>query len=83
MWVSRNQGKTWTRTRRLTRGSARNHSYARTPVNAHPGFYALWADGDAKKPSESDLFYTDRAGTHAWRLPPAMTGEFVTPAVAW
>lgn len=29
-------------------------------MNAHPGFYALWADGDALKPSESSRYFTDR-----------------------
>jgi hypothetical protein len=83
MWTSRDQGKTWTRIKQLTRNSPRNHTYARRPVNAHPDFYALWADGDAKKPSESDLYFTDRSGTHVWRLPPVMKEEFEKPQVAW
>ena len=35
LWTSRDDGKTWTRTRRVTVGSPRNPTYARKPVNAH------------------------------------------------
>src|SRR5690606_151929 len=51
MWLSRDLGETWQRKKQLTANSERNHTYARRPVNAHPGFYALWADGDARQPS--------------------------------
>jgi hypothetical protein len=78
-WTSRDQGATWTRGRQLTRNSARNHTYARRPVNAHPDFYALWADGDALQPSESALYFTDRAGSAVWRLPTRMTGDGARP----
>ncbi len=54
---------------------------ARRPVNAHPGFYALWADGDALKPSESSLYFTDREGTHVWRLPRTMKRDFERPKI--
>jgi len=72
MWVSKDKGKSWEKTA-LTHGSAarasipirrdkRNHSYARKPVDAHPDFYAFWADGDAFKPSVSCLYFTSRDG---------------------
>ncbi len=79
MWVSRDQGASWRRMRTLTRNSPRNHTYARKPVNAHPQFYALWADGDTRRPSQSWLYFTDREGTAVWRLPPRMTDEFARP----
>jgi hypothetical protein len=79
MWLSRNQGKTWARVKQLTRNSPRNHTYARKPVNAHPDFYALWADGDAKKPSESFLYFTNKSGSRVWRLPAVMRDEFAKP----
>lgn len=79
MWLSRDRGKTWTRLRQLTANSPRNHTYARKPVNAHPDFYALWADGDAKKPSESFLYFTNQRGSRVWRLPAVMSGEFAKP----
>ena len=83
MWTSPDQGRTWTRAKPLTRGSARNHTYARQPVDAQPDFYALWADGDARKPSESALYFTDKAGSHVWRLPALMPEKFARPEAAW
>jgi len=79
MWTSRDQGKTWQKVRQLTRHSRFNHTYARRPVNAHPDFYALWADGDAKQPSDSSLYFTNRAGTQVWKLPSVMKEEFERP----
>jgi hypothetical protein len=79
MWTSRDQGKTWRKVAQLTRDAARNHTYARRPVDAHPDFYALWADGDAKKPSDSSLYFTDRNGSRVWRLPVEMAAEFEKP----
>lgn len=83
MWVSADQGLTWQRHKQLTRNSPRNHTYARRPVNAHPDFYALWADGHGRQPSESCLYFTNQKGDHVWRLPVQMEEEFATPEVAW
>jgi hypothetical protein len=74
---------TWQRHKQLTRNSPRNHTYARRPVNAHPDFYALWADGHGRQPSESCLYFTNQKGDHVWRLPVQMEEEFATPEVAW
>jgi len=79
MWLSRDQGHTWNKVRELTRNSGFNHTYARRPVNAHPDFYALWADGDTLKPSASNLYFTNREGTRVWRLPVDMKGESQRP----
>jgi len=79
MWTSRDQGASWTKAKTLTSGSPRNHNYVRRPLNAHPGFYAFWADGDSSKPSESCLYFTDKEGSAVWRLPPVMTAEFAEP----
>ncbi len=78
-WLGRDEGRTWVRLRPLTRNSRYNHTYARRPVNAHPDFYALWADGDTLKPSESSLYFCNRDGARVRRLPPAMTGELARP----
>lgn len=83
LWTSRDEGATWTRVRQLTRDSRFNHTYARRPVDAHPGFYALWADGHTLEPSESSLYFTDRDGTRVWRLPRQMDGEEAEPEVVW
>jgi hypothetical protein len=69
LWLSTDEGRTWRLAKQLTRDSRYNHTYPRRPLNAHPDFYALWADGDARSPSDSRLFFTDRDGTHVWMLP--------------
>ncbi len=78
MWTSLDEGATWTKVRQLTRNSPRNHTYVRRPLNAHPDFYALWADGHARQPSESYLYFCDRDG-NVRRLPREMDQEFVEP----
>ncbi len=78
MWTSRDQGASWERLAQLTVGSERNHNYARRPVNAHPDFYALWADGHGRKPSGSRLYFCDRAG-NVRVLPRAMEADFAEP----
>ena len=80
MWTSDDRGATWKKARQMTSGSERNHTYARRPVNAHPGFYALWADGHGRQPSASRLYFCDKAGT-VYLLPPEMRGEFDKPSV--
>lgn len=79
LWVSKDQGKTWNRQRQITHDSRRNHSYARRPLNAHPDFYAFWADGDPRKMSESHLYFTNRSGDQVWELPYSMDGELASP----
>lgn len=79
MWTSSDQGKTWKRVRRLTQNSPRNHSYVRRPVNAHPDFYAFWADGNALEPSKSLLYFTNKTGDAVWVLPENMTAPFARP----
>jgi hypothetical protein len=81
LWTSRDHGATWTKHKQLTRDSRFNHTYARRPVNAHPGFYALWADGNPLEASESRLYFTDREGNHVWQLPTEMNGDFSRPDV--
>ena len=83
MWTSLDQGTTWKRVKQLTHDSSRNHTYARRPLNAHPDFYALWADGNARQPSESCLYFTNQHGDHVWRLPPSMTADSAAPEQAW
>lgn len=82
IWLSRDQGVTWQKAKQLTEHSRFNHTYIRRPVNAHPEFYALWADGDTHQPSESRLYFTDRGGSHVWRLPAEMQGP-TRPEVVW
>ena len=62
MWTSRDEGATWKRVKSLTPNSTTMHTYARRPLNAHPDFYAIWADGNTRRPSESRLYFADRSG---------------------
>ena len=79
MWTSGDRGRTWRKLKQLTRGSRYNHTYAKQPVDAHPDFYALWADGNPLRPSKSCLYFTNRTGSHVWRLPTVMKGKFARP----
>lgn len=79
VWISRDAGATWRKQRDVTRGSPRNHNYVRRPVDAHPEFHAFWADGDPDRFSPSYLYFTNRAGDGARRLPYDMPGEFAKP----
>ena len=83
LWTSNDEGATWTRVKQLTHDSPRNHTYARRPLNAHPDFYALWADGDAFQPSVSSLYFTNKTGDHVWRLPSEMRDDTAKPEIAW
>lgn len=78
MWVSEDRGRTWRKARQLTLGSPYNHTYVRHPVQAHPDFYALWADGHGRKPSASRLYFSTREGD-VYRLPPNMEGASARP----
>ena len=81
MWTSRDEGQTWSKLKQLTHDSKHNHTYPRRPVDTQPQFYALWADGNPLERSESHLYFTDREGSHVWRLPALMKSEFATPEV--
>jgi len=72
VWTSLDQGRTWTKEHQVTRHSPYNHTYVRRPVNAHDDFYAFWADGHAREPSESRLYFCDKTGRKLFRLPTEM-----------
>lgn len=74
MWISRDEGKSWNLVKNLTQNSEYNHTYPRRPLNAHPGFYALWADGDGREPSPSRFYFSTRAG-EVYRLPFEIEGD--------
>lgn len=78
LWGSADQGAHWSKLRVLTANSRYNHTYARKPVNADPGFYALWADGSPLEPTPSSLYFCTREG-EVYRLPAVMTGETARP----
>jgi len=78
MWISKDQGKSWQKVRQLTKGSEYNHTFARCVVNANDDFYAFWADGHCRKPSDSRLYFCNKAGD-VYQLPVEMEGEFARP----
>lgn len=78
MWTSRDKGRTWKQERLLTRNSARNHTYARRPLHAHPDFYAFWADGHGRQPSESRLYFCNKKGD-VYQLPEHMSEDYARP----
>ena len=79
VWVSRDAGQTWGKERDVTRGSAMNQNYVRRPVNAHPDFYAYWADGNPDKLTPSHIYFTNKAGDRVWQLPYDMPEAFAKP----
>ena len=79
VWTSVDQGRTWSRECLVTKNSPFNHGYVRRPVNAHPEFYAFWADGHAREVSESRLYFCDKSGEKLFRLPPDMRGQTQQP----
>jgi hypothetical protein len=78
MWTTADLGMTWQKVKQFTKNSPYNHTYARRPLNAHPDFYAIWADGHARQPSQSCLYFCDKQG-NVRVLPREMTGDFATP----
>jgi hypothetical protein len=82
MWTSSDRGETWQK-KQITRESRYNHSYVRRPLDAHPEFYAFWADGNPLERSESRLYFTGRAGEKVWRMPYTMRDDVAAPEVAW
>jgi hypothetical protein len=79
VWRSEDGGESWEMVRQLTEDSEFNHTYVRRPVNAHPDFAGFWADGHAREPSMSRLYFCDIRGEGAWRLPQQMQGETAQP----
>lgn len=79
MWVSRDAGATWTKAKQLTLNSEYNHTYVRRPVNAHPGFYAFWADGHGRRPSESRLYFYSLEADAVYRLPVTVQEAMAKP----
>jgi hypothetical protein len=78
LWSFADRGNTWQMLRQITRDSPFNHTYARRPVDAHAGFFALWADGHGRMPSPSRLYFCNADGD-AFRLPEKMGQDWARP----
>lgn len=79
LWTSSDRGATWKMERQITRGSPRNHNYARRPLLARDPFFAFWADGNPDEFSESRLYFCDSTGSKVWQLPLEVPGETARP----
>ncbi|MEX0792954.1 MAG: BNR-4 repeat-containing protein [Pirellulaceae bacterium] len=79
--TSTDQGKTWKKIRDVTTASPRNHGYVRRPVDAHPDFYAFWADGNPDEMTTSKIYFTNQAGDKVLELPYEMEGDWAEPKV--
>ena len=80
MWESKDKGQSWSKVKQMTQNSDYNHSYARRPQNAHPDFYAFWADGHGRQASESRLYISDKEGK-VFQLPEKMEQEMGKPVL--
>jgi len=78
MWESKNHGTSWEKVKVLTGDSKYNQTYARRPVNVNTDFYAFWADGNGREPSESRLYFCDSKG-NVYQLPQKMDNDFEKP----
>ncbi len=81
LWISRDQGRTWTAPQALTQASRHNHSYARRPLHARDPFYVFWADGDPRHLSPSQLYFADSTGREVHPMPSTIaTDDIPVPA---
>jgi len=80
MWISGDMGRSWRKEGQLTVNSEFNHAYVRRPVNAHHGFYGLWADGHGRQLSKSRLYFTDIRG-RVYQLPEEMKSDREKPLI--
>ncbi|MEZ4772363.1 MAG: BNR-4 repeat-containing protein [Bacteroidia bacterium] len=77
-WISNDRGEHWRREHTLTQNSLYNHTYARRTIYAQPGFYAFWADGHGRQPSNSRFYFSDKAG-NVYQLPEKMETDTQKP----
>ncbi len=78
LWISRDQGHTWMKERQMTQSSSVNHCYPRRPINANPDFYSYWANGNGRKKSQANLFFSNQQGD-VFQLPRKMKNDWEKP----
>jgi hypothetical protein len=80
IWQSKDKGKTWSKTKALTKNSVLNHCYVRRPVNHRAPFCFFWATGNPEKFSISELYFGNFDGM-IWKLPYNMTQDRRIPSI--
>lgn len=68
LWELSNKSFNWKQQKTLTKSSEFNQAYPRKPINYHADFYAFWADGHARQPSASNLYFSNKQGD-VFKLP--------------
>lgn len=79
LWISTDQGLTWSKDRAVTENSPRNHDYIRKALNGTGRFVTFWGDGNPADFSESHLYFGNEEGTRFWELPYDMTTPTAKP----
>ena len=78
-WVSTDEGASWTRTRKVTEKSERNHGYLRRSLRGAGRFQSFWSDGNPQGRTEVHLYFGEASGERQWELPYEMTEPTATP----
>jgi hypothetical protein len=78
IWVSKDRGGSWKKVKQITSNSPMNHNYVRRAVDVQPDFYGFWADGNGRKPSESNIYFCDKSG-NVFTLPRHITEPMIRP----
>ena len=81
LWVSPDEGVTWTKEKVATRNSAFNHSYVRRSEGGLDPFAVFWADGNPEQISPSRIYFTDSKASAVRVLPYEMSGDWAVPEV--
>ena len=79
LWISTDEGISWSKARDITTNSLNNNTFVRRPQDAQKDFYAFWSDGDAEKFSVSRLYYTNSKCKRVWVLPYEMENDLARP----
>ena len=77
-WISRDGGATWNKEFQLTRESDVNQCFPRRTVDASPEFYAIWAEGNGRRPSSSEIRFSTKDGA-VYELPREMKEDWEAP----
>lgn len=77
-WVSFDNGDSWIKEFQLTENSELNQCFPRRTIDANPGFYALWAEGNGREKSLSNLLFSTKDG-RVYALPRHMHEDWQEP----